>query len=83
MINIKLEYTLDRVGMSLRQFGLRSGLRPNTLSELKNNKAKQISFETIDKILNTLNTISIERELNVEFTILDLIDYTFMEKNQE
>lgn len=77
MLTITIDKALDRLGLSARQLAIESKLRPNTISELKHNRAKQVNFETLDKILNTLNTISDKRELNIRFDLSDIIEYEY------
>lgn len=77
MIKITLDRSLDRLGISMRKFSILSGVRPNTILELKNGEAKMIKFEMIDRILNGLNDISAERQLELEFTITDIISYEY------
>ncbi|WP_172249920.1 helix-turn-helix domain-containing protein [Saccharibacillus deserti] len=82
MIKIVLEESLERLGVSMRQLALRAGLRPNTVTELTGNRAKQANFETLDKILNAMNEIAEERKLRVSFSILDIISYEYIRKEE-
>ncbi|PYE51655.1 helix-turn-helix transcriptional regulator [Paenibacillus barcinonensis] len=77
MVKIDIDKVLSRLGVSYNQLAVRSKIRPNTLTELKHNRAKQVSFETIDRILTTLNDIAIERELGVVFDIQDIMKYDY------
>lgn len=80
MIQINLDKSLTRLGLSARQFAIYSDIRPNTLSELKNQNAKMISFDILDRILNGLNDLASERKLNIEFSLVDLIEYEYIRK---
>ena len=77
-----MEKPIKQLGLSYNQLATRAGVRPNTLTELKNNRAKQISFETIDKIVTTFNDIASERELGIQYSIADIIKYEYTKKEE-
>ena len=64
MIKVHLSRILGVRRMSQRKLAELTGLRPNTISELYNERAKRIDFSTIDKLCAALRC-----------TVGDLIEY--------
>lgn len=54
MINIKLKEVLKARGWSQSKLALKSGIRPNTISDICNNKAKCVTLIHLDRICNSL-----------------------------
>ena len=60
-MNVKLVITLDKTlqdaGITRNAIAVEGKIRPATISELCNSKSKAISFETLKRIVNALNTL--------------------------
>ncbi|CVM28645.1 MULTISPECIES: helix-turn-helix domain-containing protein [Bacillus] len=70
MIYFKLDNLLKQIGCSRNNFANTSGIRPNTINDMCNNKTKRIEIETLIAILKTLNDIS-----DIPIVIEDLMEY--------
>lgn len=61
MIRLKLDKILDsRPDWSMYKLHIATGIRPNTISDMVNNRAKQWSPENLDKICKALDLESID-----------------------
>lgn len=58
MIIFYLKDCLKELNISQNKFARQSGIRPNTINDLCNNKTKRIEICTLEKIMSTLNSIS-------------------------
>lgn len=75
MIELTLDKCLHEMGLSSNKLAVESNARPNTVIDIVNKKAQRIDFETLDKLLNGLNQIAINRGLTRRFDITDIINY--------
>lgn len=55
MIEFRLNVILREQGLSQNQFARRTGIRPNTVNSIVNNKTKRIEIETINRMLIEIN----------------------------
>lgn len=61
MIRLKIDKILEkRPEWSMYKLHIATGIRPNTVSDMVNNKAKQWSPENLEKIARALNVKSID-----------------------
>lgn len=78
MIKVTLQNTLDELGITRNWLAVYFKIRPATLHALINGETTQIKFETLAKILDALNDVAVEKGLNKEYTITDVIDYEYL-----
>lgn len=71
-IECTLGKTLDDIGITKNKLAVESKVRPNTISDIALNKARSINFETLEKIVTTLNTLDTTRT----FDITDVFVYS-------
>lgn len=57
-IRITLDETLEAAGISRNKIAVEGKIRPATISDLCNGKSKSITFETLTKIVTTLNELT-------------------------
>jgi len=77
MITITLDKCLHEMGLSMNKLAVISETRPNTVIDIAKRNAQRIDFVTLDKLLNGLNEIAIERGIERRFTVKDIIDYEY------
>lgn len=75
MIKVVLNESLQQLGLSMNKLATIANLRPNTVTDFTNGKAKRIDFETLDKIIEALNQVARERKLTNRYTISDVLKY--------
>lgn len=75
MITITLDKCIHELGLTMNRLASYSGTRPNTINDIVKGKAKRIDFDTIDKILNGLNMIALDRGIERRFDLHDVIQY--------
>ncbi|GMX64415.1 helix-turn-helix transcriptional regulator [Paenibacillus elgii] len=73
-IKIKLSETLKELNITKNKLATEGKFRVATLHELENGKAKSVTFEMLQKILDTANRISIAKGKRL-ITVNDIIDY--------
>lgn len=56
-VKITLGQTLDAAGITRNSVAVEGKIRPATISELCNGGSKAISFDTLERIVNALNTL--------------------------
>lgn len=78
MIKITLQDSLDELGVTRNWIAVNYKIRPATLHSLVKGDTSQIRFDTLTTILDALNDIAIERGINKEYTITDVIDYEYI-----
>ena len=71
-VKITLEHTLNKAGLSRNAVAVEGKIRPATISELINGKSKLISFDTLQRIVTAINTLTGERH-----TIDDIISIEY------
>ncbi|WP_102261165.1 helix-turn-helix domain-containing protein [Mesobacillus jeotgali] len=65
-VNIKLKKLLNDYGISLRELSRLADIRHATLSELANNKRKNIHFDHIKRISEALDITDIRKIIEIE-----------------
>lgn len=70
-----LDDTLKELNINARQFAAISGIRRDTVYDMKNNQTKSIGVQNLAIILSVLNTIAKERGLSRRFDIKDVFIY--------
>lgn len=73
-VKIALEETLDKIGVSRNALAVEGKIRPATINELCRGESKAISFATLAKIINALNTLD-QSGKRYEITDIITIDY--------
>lgn len=75
MITLTLDKCLHEMGLSMNKLAIESDARPNTVFDIAKGKAQRIDLETLNKLLQGLNRIAINRGIDRRFDISDLIQY--------
>ena len=70
----KLSKTLEELNITKNKLATEGKFRVATLHELEKGKAKSITFEMLESILNTINELSAAEGKRV-ITITDIIEY--------
>lgn len=73
-VKITLNETLEDSSLTRNAVAVEGKIRPATISELCNGKSKAISFDTLVRIVDALNTLSGDKH-----TINDVIEITYAE----
>lgn len=78
-IRFKLAETIIVSGGKLTKnaIAVEAKVRPSTLSDLAAEKSKSIKFETLDAILDAMNTLSPDNQ----YTIADIFEYEGKQKD--
>ncbi|MFS0857359.1 helix-turn-helix domain-containing protein [Paenibacillus taichungensis] len=71
----KLEKTLRELDITRNKLAVYSDVRPNTINDLANGDAKRIEIDTLEKILKSLNEISMTRGMPRTYNIEDILEY--------
>ncbi|MEC0210217.1 helix-turn-helix transcriptional regulator [Paenibacillus ehimensis] len=74
-IKFNLEETLQTLEITMNKLAVQARLRPTTIVELTHGDSKAIKFDTLIKILDTLNYFAEEKRIERVFTIHDVIEY--------
>jgi len=70
MIFSSLQRSLDELGISKNRLAVESKIRPNTIYDIVDNQITLIKMVTLETILDTLNSIAIEKGINKKLNIL-------------
>ncbi|MFN4174037.1 MAG: helix-turn-helix domain-containing protein [Parachlamydiaceae bacterium] len=89
VIKSNLKSTLDnfpnkekeKKGLSRNKLAVESKIRPATISQIYNDEAKAVQFDTLVSILNALNRLSLEEGDGRRYTIEDIFTYEAIEKD--
>lgn len=73
-IKITLDETLKAADISRNKLAVEGKIRPATISELCNGKSKSITFDTLTKIVTTLNELT-----GNKYAITDIITIEYDE----
>lgn len=74
-VKITLKETIDKYeGLTRNAVAVEAKIRPATISELYNGESKAIKFDTLERIVNALNTLTHEKH-----TIDDIITIEYEE----
>jgi DNA-binding Xre family transcriptional regulator len=75
----RIEFTLEEVFDELNIKGNRvaalSGVRPNTVHDMKNNNVVNVGVDNLADIIDTLNAISKDRGFNKKYDLTDIMRY--------
>ncbi|KMJ59387.1 hypothetical protein AB685_00400 [Bacillus sp. LL01] len=70
-----LEETLAELEMTRNALSVESKVRPGTVNEIYAGEAKQVNFQTLAAIIDTLNRAGFEKGLSRRFTVEDIFIY--------
>lgn len=56
----RLDYWLERTGMSQRELAAQSGVSPTIVNRMAQNLAKQVSLKTLDSLARALSTVALK-----------------------
>ncbi|MBE0337731.1 helix-turn-helix domain-containing protein [Paenibacillus sp. 23TSA30-6] len=76
MFEFRLAQALEQVDLNMNKLAVLADVRPNTINDLVNGKAKRIELETLDKILYALNQASIMKNAGKYFLVQDILQFT-------
>jgi len=74
-IKIKLADIIEELEITKNKVAVESKVRPNTISDLVNEKSVAINFDTLVKIISTLNRIAENEGFTKRYKIEDVIEY--------
>lgn len=74
-IECTLQETLDEIGISKNKLAVESKIRPNTIINIANDKAKSVNFDTLVKIISTLSSLAKENGIIRSFGVSDVFVY--------
>ncbi|GIP20165.1 helix-turn-helix transcriptional regulator [Paenibacillus sp. J22TS3] len=83
MIKFNLEHTIQQIGITKNKLAVLSEVRPNTINDLANGTSKRIEIDTLEKILTTINQISVMRGLNKRFNVSDVVEFVSLDFRSE
>ncbi|RED57183.1 helix-turn-helix domain-containing protein [Cohnella lupini] len=69
-IRIKLEETLERVGITKNALAREAKVRPNLIYEMCEGKTRRIDLDTLSNIIDTINAMTGKKH-----TIADLLEH--------
>ncbi|NMH67313.1 helix-turn-helix transcriptional regulator [Bacillus sp. RO3] len=70
-----LDDSIKQLNINANQLSKYSGVRHSTIYDILNNKADRPPRDTLEKILDAMNEIALEKELNIEFDINNIYKY--------
>ncbi|OPH47595.1 hypothetical protein BC351_10410 [Paenibacillus ferrarius] len=76
-ITLHLDEILNELGITRNHLAVEAKVRPTTLLEMVHGKTQAVKFDTLIKILDTLNIIAFKNCFERRYTIGDLIKYEF------
>ncbi|WP_339198484.1 helix-turn-helix transcriptional regulator [Paenibacillus sp. FSL P4-0176] len=71
----KLEKSLRELDITRNKLAVYAEVRPNTINDLANGDAKRIEIDTLEKILKSLNEISMTKGMPRTYNIEDILEY--------
>ncbi|WP_029518082.1 helix-turn-helix domain-containing protein [Paenibacillus polymyxa] len=80
MVKLKLDKAVNMLGLSMNRLSIASGVRPHTVGDLVRNDSQRVDLDSLDKILNALNSIAEDRGLDIKFGVADIIEYEYLRK---
>jgi len=77
-IDINLDSILAELNISKNKLAVEAKLRPNLITEMSEGKTKAIKLETLQRLLDTINTIAedVYGKDSKVYGVSDLIKYT-------
>lgn len=76
----RLDETLKELDITRNKLAVYAEVRPNTVNDLANGDTKRIEIETLEKILKSLNEISMTRGMQRTYNIEDILEYELTEE---
>ncbi|PEI37752.1 XRE family transcriptional regulator [Bacillus wiedmannii] len=67
--------SLDELGITKNKLSTESQVRYNTISDLVNGNANAVRFDSLEAIIDALNSIALEKGINKIYKIDDVIQY--------
>ncbi|MYL53303.1 helix-turn-helix domain-containing protein [Pontibacillus yanchengensis] len=74
-IKITVANILAELDITKNKLAVEAKIRPNTISDLVSEKAKAINFETLERIVTTLNELADEKGINKRYNVEDIFRY--------
>ncbi|GAB4072682.1 helix-turn-helix transcriptional regulator [Barrientosiimonas marina] len=74
-IKCTLSNTLSELHITKNKLAVESKVRPNTITDIANNKAQAVNFDTLVKILAALEIIANDNNINRDFNVTDVFIY--------
>lgn len=71
----RLDEALEELDITRNKLAVYAEVRPNTVNDLANGDTKRIEIETLEKILKSLNEISMTRGMQRTYNIEDVFEY--------
>lgn len=75
-IDVKLDDALNILGISAHKLAKESKIKPNTIYDLADKRKNRITFDTLTKIIYTLNKIAADNGKSIVFTVEDILEYS-------
>lgn len=75
-IKFTLGETIAELGITKNKVAVEAKVRPNTISDMVNNKSSQINFETLVSILHALESLAKKEGIDKQIDIDDVFIYT-------
>ncbi|AHA71045.1 helix-turn-helix domain-containing protein [Bacillus cereus] len=67
--------SLDELGITKNKLSTESQVRYNTISDLVNGNANAVRFDSLEAIIDALNSIAVEKGINKTYKIDDVVQY--------
>lgn len=74
-LQFNLNKALDELGVTAHYIAVETKNRPASVLSLAKGEMKRLDLEMLDNILDELNMVAIEKGINREYTIEDVISY--------
>ncbi|WP_440118380.1 helix-turn-helix domain-containing protein [Paenibacillus sp. QZ-Y1] len=71
----RLEETLRELDITRNKLAVYSEVRPNTINDLANGATKRIEIDTLERIIKSLNEISMTKGMKRTYNIEDILEY--------
>ncbi|MGM1019988.1 MAG: helix-turn-helix domain-containing protein [Bacillota bacterium] len=81
MIKITLGESLKELALTQNKFAVTYGFRPNTINDFVNGNVKRADFDTLDKMVNSLNHYAKKMNIQRHFTLSDV--FIHVDESQE
>ncbi len=77
MIKITLQDTLDELDVTIHKLSVEYKIRSSTLYKIISGETRQIRFDTLEVILNSINDYAQNIGIDKIYTVTDIIDYEY------
>lgn len=74
-IKVNLGKALEILNISANKLALECKIKPNTIYELNDNKKDRITFNTLARLIHTLNRLANESGISYRFEVKDILEY--------